>query len=255
MNRLEGKVAIITGASGGIGKATAMLFIEEGADVLMVDLNEDELSAACTDMNSNKVSYFVGDVTRSSDNFEAVKLATERYGGLDVFIANAGIGGDVASIEEYEESRFDKVMEINAKAPFLGLNAAIPAMTARGGGSFVITSSVAGVIGASLLSPYVMSKHAVVGLMKSASKECAPLNIRVNTVNPAPVETDMMRIIEDGMDSLSEEGNPKARIEESIPLGRYAQPEEIAKLMLFLSSDDSSFVTGSVYLADGGSTA
>ena len=159
MNRLEGKVAIITGASGGIGKATAMLFIEEGADVLMVDLNEDELSAACTDMNSNKVSYFIGDVTRSSDNFEAVKLATERYGGLDVFIANAGIGGDVASIEEYEESRFDKVMEINAKGPFLGLKAAIPAMTARGGGSFVITSSVAGVIGASLLSPYVMSKH------------------------------------------------------------------------------------------------
>ena len=255
MNRLEGKVAIITGASGGIGKATAMLFIEEGADVLMVDLNEDELSAACTDMNSNKVSYFVGDVTRSSDNFEAVKLATERYGGLDVFIANAGIGGDVAAIEVYEESRVDKVLEINAKAPFLGLKAAIPAMTARGGGSFVITSSVAGVIGASLLSPYVMSKHAVVGLMKSASKECAPLNIRVNTVNPAPVETDMMRIIEDGMDSLSEEGNPKARIEESIPLGRYAQPEEIAKLMLFLSSDDSSFVTGSVYLADGGSTA
>ena len=255
MNRLEGKVAIITGASGGIGKATAMLFIEEGADVLMVDLNEDELSAACTDMNSNKVSYFIGDVTRSSDNFEAVKLATERYGGLDVFIANAGIGGDVASIEEYEESRFDKVMEINAKGPFLGLKAAIPAMTARGGGSFVITSSVAGVIGASLLSPYVMSKHAVVGLMKSASKECAPLNIRVNTVNPAPVETDMMRIIEDGMDSLSEEGNPKARIEESIPLGRYAQPEEIAKLILFLSSDDSSFVTGSIYLADGGSTA
>ena len=150
---------------------------------------------------------------------------------------------------------FDKVMEINAKGPFLGLKAAIPAKTPRGGGSIVITSSVAGVIGASLLSPYVMSKHAVVGLMKSASKECAPLNIRVNTVNPAPVETDMMRIIEDGMDSLSEEGNPKARIEESIPLGRYAQPEEIAKLMLFLSSDDSSFVTGSVYLADGGSTA
>ena len=255
MNRLEGKVAIITGASGGIGKATAMLFIEEGADVLMVDLNEDELSAACTDMNSNNVSYFVGDVTRSSDNFEAVKFATDRYGGLDVFIANAGIGGDVASIEEYEESRFDKVMEVNAKGPFLALKAAIPAMTERGGGSFVITSSVAGVIGASLLSPYVMRKHAVVGLMKSASKECAPLNIRVNTVNPAPVETDMMRLIEDGMDSVSEEDNPKAKIEESIPLGRYAQPEEIAKLMLFLSSDDSSFVTGSVYLADGGSTA
>ena len=255
MNRLEGKVVIITGASGGIGKAAAKLFIEEGASVLMVDLNEEELSAACKDIHSNKVSYFVGDVKKSMDNFEAVKLAKERYGGLDVFIANAGIGGDVASIEEYEESRFDQVMEVNAKGPFLGLKAAIPAMTERGGGSFIITSSVAGVIGASLLSPYVMSKHAVVGLMKSASKECAPLNIRVNTVNPAPVDTDMMRIIENGMDSLSEEDDPKARIEENIPLGRYAQPEEIAKLMLFLSSDDSSFVTGSVYLADGGSTA
>ena len=119
----------------------------------------------------------------------------------------------------------------------------------------MITSSVAGVIGASSLSPYVMSKHAVVGLMKSASKECASLNIRVNTVNPAPVDTDMMKILEDGMDSVSEDDNPIARIEENIPLGRYAQPEEIAKLMLFLSSDDSSFITGSVYLADGGSTA
>ncbi len=250
MNRLEGKVAIITGASGGIGKATAKLFIEEGADVLMVDINEDELSAACIDMNSNKVSYFVCDVTKSSDNLEAVKLAKERYGGLDVFIANAGIAGDVASIEEYEESKFDQVMEVNAKGPFLGLKAAIPAMTERGGGSFVITSSVAGVIGASSLSPYVMSKHAV-----SVSVEWASLNIRVNTVNPAPVDTDMMKILEDGMDSVSEEDNPKARIEENIPLGRYAQPEEIAKLMLFLSSDDSSFITGSVYLADGGSTA
>ena len=112
MNRLEGKVAIITGASGGIGKATAKIFIEEGADVLMVDLHEEELSSACNAMNSNKVSYFVGDVTKASDNLEAVKLATERYGGLDVFIANAGIAGDVAPIEEYEESRFNQVMEV-----------------------------------------------------------------------------------------------------------------------------------------------
>jgi len=255
MGRLDDKVAIITGGAGGIGVAAGKRFVAEGASVLLVDIDEQALSQACSEIASNKVSFFVGDVTSSADNHAMAQVATERFGGVDIFLANAGIEGDVASILDYDEARFDQVMEVNAKGPFLGLKAAIPAMTERGGGSFVITSSIAGVTGAALLSPYVMSKHAVVGLMKSASKECAPLNIRVNTVNPAPVETDMMRIIEEGMDSVSEEDDPKAKIQENIPLGRYAQPEEIAKLMLFLSSDDSSFITGSVYLADGGSTA
>ena len=254
MGRLEGKVAIITGGAGGIGKAAGKRFVAEGADVLLVDLDEAQLAAACAEIGSNKVSYFVGDVTRMEDNQAMVDTATERYGGVDTFLANAGIEGDVASIVDYDENRFDQVMAVNVKGPFLGLKAAIPALRARGGGSVIITSSVAGVKGAAGVAPYVTSKHAVIGMMKSAAKEVAVDNIRVNTVNPSPVETRMMRSLEEGM-SPGAADQAKAAMEASIPLGRYAQPEDIANIMLFLASDDGSFVTGSVYLADGGSVA
>jgi NADP-dependent 3-hydroxy acid dehydrogenase YdfG len=121
MNRLEDKVAIITGATGGIGEATVDLFIKEGANVLMVDLSEDELISVSNKIGSNKLSYFQGDVTNASDNQRAVELAVERYGGLDIFVANAGVSGDVSSITEYNEEVFDQVMSVNAKGPFLGL--------------------------------------------------------------------------------------------------------------------------------------
>jgi NAD(P)-dependent dehydrogenase (short-subunit alcohol dehydrogenase family) len=254
MDRLEGKVAIITGGAGGIGKAAANVFISEGAEVIIMDLDEDSLIKACEEIGSNRISYFAGDVTKPDDNNSVVELAKERYGGLDIFIANAGVAGDITTIEEYDEDQFDHVMAVNAKGPFLGLQSAIPAMKLRGGGSFIITSSTAGVMGTPSIAPYGMSKHAVIGLMKSAAKECASMNIRVNTVNPAPVETDMMRLLEEGMTS-EDKKDVKGDIESSIPLGRYAQPEEIAKLMLFLASEDSSFITGSVYMADGGSSS
>ena len=141
-------------------------------------------------------------------------------------------------------------MAVNAKGPFLGLQAAIPSMNERGGGSFVAISSVAGVMGASLLAPYVMSKHAVVGLIKSAAKECADMKIRVNSVNPCPVETKMMKVLEDGMSLLGEEDDPKSKIEGNIPLG-----SEMCIRDRFLSGDDSQFITGSVHMIDGGSTA
>jgi 3alpha(or 20beta)-hydroxysteroid dehydrogenase len=169
-------------------------------------------------------------------------------------LANAGIEGDVTSIVEYDEARFDQVMAVNVKGPFLGLKASIPALQKRGGGSIIITSSIMGVTGGAGVAPYTTSKHAVIGMMKSAAKECAAMNIRVNTVNPSPVDTRMMRSLEAG---FSPE-NPEERREQiaaGIPLGRYGQPEDIAKLMLFLASDDSAFITGSVYMADGGSTA
>ena len=234
--------------------AAGQRFVAEGADVLLVDLDEAALTAACQDIGSNKVSYFVGDVTKAEDNHAMVALATERYGGVDTFLANAGIEGDVASILDYDESRFDQVMAVNVKGPFLGLKAVIPALTERGGGSIIITSSVAGIRGAPGVTPYVTSKHAVIGMMKSAAKEVAAQNIRVNTVNPSPVETRMMRSLEEGM-APGAAASAKAAMEASIPLGRYAEPEDIANIMLFLASDDSSFVTGSVYMADGGSVA
>ena len=254
MNRLEGKVAVITGGAGGIGKATGKLFVNEGADVLLVDVDEEALKSACDGIGSNKVSYCVADVTNSSDNQKMINLAEERYGGVDVLLANAGVEGDVSSIVDYDERRFEQVMAVNVKGPFLGLKAAIPAISKRGGGSIIITSSVAGVSGVANVAPYVTSKHAVIGMMKSAALECAPLNIRVNTVNPSPVETRMMRSLEEGF-SPGEAETAIEGMRANIPLGRYAEAEDIAKIMLFLASDDSDFVTGSVYMADGGSTA
>ena len=254
MNRLEGKVVVITGGAGGIGKAAGKLFVNEGADVLLVDLEEAALKSACNDIGSNKVSYCVADVTSNSDNQKMINIAEERYGGVDVLLANAGVEGDVMSITDYDEKRFDQVMAVNVKGPFLGLKAAIPAISKRGGGSIIITSSVAGLGGVANIAPYATSKHAVIGLMKSAALECAALNIRVNTVNPSPVETRMMRSLEEGL-APGDAETAREGLRASIPLGRYTEPEDIAKIMLFLASDDSDFVTGSVYVADGGSTA
>ena len=254
MKKLDGKVAIITGGAGGIGQATAKEFLNEGADVLLFDLNEDDLINICQDIGSNHLSYFAGDVTSFEDNLNAIEVAKEKYGGLDIFIANAGIEGDVSHIEEYDIDKFDKVMAVNVKGPFLGLKAAIPELDARGGGSFIVTSSIAGLSGAAGIGPYAASKHAVIGLMKSAAKECAEKNIRVNTVNPSPVETRMMRSLEEGL-MPGEASEAKELMKSNIPLGRYGEPEDVAKLLLFLSSDDASFITGSVYTVDGGSTA
>ncbi len=258
MGKLDGKVAIITGGAGGIGRAAGQVFVAEGADVLLVDMDEATLQEACDAMTSNKVSYFVADVTQSSNNKAMVACAEQRYGGVDIFIANAGIEGVVCPLVEYDEAIFDKVIDVNVKGVFLGLQATIPAMQSRGGGSIVITSSVAGVSAAPQLSPYAASKHAVVGLMRAAAKEYAADNIRINTVNPSPVETRMMRTLESGLsgnDSPESMAAAKEQMAASIPMQRYGSPDEIAKVMLFLASDDSSWVTGSVNMADGGMTA
>ena len=212
------------------------------------------MEAACGRIGSNRVSFLVGDVTRAVDNQAMIDTATERYGGVDIFLANAGIEGDVASLLDYPEERFDELMAINVKGPFLGLRAAVPALRKRGGGSVIITSSVAGIKGAPSLAPYVTSKHAVIGLMKSAAKEFAAEGIRVNTVNPSPVNTRMMRSIEHGLNPDQPE-QAQQMMAAGIPMQRYAEAEDIANLMLFLASDESSFITGAVYMADGGSVA
>lgn len=254
MGRLDEKVVVITGGAGGIGKAAGKLFVEQGARVLLVDLDESALEAAVAEVGGNQISYCVADVTNSDDNARMFQVATERYGGVDTFLANAGIEGDVSSIVDYDEARFEQVMNVNIKGVFLGLKHGIPELAKRGGGSIVITSSVAGIQGSAGVAPYVTSKHAVIGLMRSAARECAPMNIRVNTVNPSPVETRMMRSLEEGMAPGASE-QAKAGIMNNIPLQRYAEPEDIANIMLFLASDDSSWVTGSVQMADGGMTS
>lgn len=252
--KLDDKVAVITGGAGGIGVEAARLFAAQGAAVLLADLDKAGLQRACDAANSNRVSFLVADVTRLEENQAIMATATERYGGVDILLANAGIEGEVQSIQDYDEKQFDAVMAVNVKGPFLGLKAAIPEMEKRGGGSIIITSSVAGLKGAAHFSAYGTSKHAVIGLMRCAALECASKNIRVNTVNPSQVETRMMRSIEEGLAPGAGQA-AKQQMMATIPFGRYAEPVEVAQLMLFLASDESAFLTGCVYSVDGGLTA
>ena len=254
MGRIENKVVVITGGAGGIGSEVARRFVDEGALVLLVDLDEEALSQVCSELPSNRVGYLAADVTNWADNQAMVSLALERYGGLDIFLANAGIEGAISSILDYDEEVFDRLMAVNVKGPFLGLKAVIPEMIKSGGGSVIITSSVAGLRGGPRLAPYVTSKHAVIGLMKSAAKEFAPHSIRVNTVNPSPVGTRMIESIEKGL-RPEDPDSVREAMRANIPLGRYAQPEDVANLMLFLASDESKFITGSVHMVDGGSVS
>ena len=260
MARLEGKVALITGASGGIGRAAAALFAEEGARVALVDLDESALQDLVQSIGADRASYTVADVTQPDQSQAYVNAAVERWGGIDAYLANAGIEGSLYSIPDYPIDIFDRVMAVNVRGVWLGIKYVVPVMRERGGGSIVITSSTAGIGAGPEMSAYTTSKHAVIGLMRTAAMEGAPLGIRVNTVNPAPIETRMMRSIEemrvaalDDADITVEQTYRAASAR--IPLGRYGHPEEVARMMLFLASDDSSFCTGGVYMVDGGRSA
>lgn len=255
MTRLTNKVALITGAGSGIGLATAELFAREGAKVVLVGRNEQALRAAVSRIGADRASAVAADVSKPEDNERMVKAAIDRFGGLDIFIANAGVEGATATIEEYPIEAFDEVLAINVRGVFLGLKFAIPALRRRGGGSIVITSSIGGIRGRGQRnSAYITSKHAEIGLMRTATLECAPHDIRVNAVLPGPVETRMMRSIER---SRSPDDPAKAReaLVSAAPMRRYGTPEEIANVMLFLASDEASLCTGGVYSADGGFSA
>ncbi|MFT4730992.1 MAG: NAD(P)-dependent dehydrogenase (short-subunit alcohol dehydrogenase family) [Granulosicoccus sp.] len=253
MGRLTGKVAVITGGAGAIGSAAAGIFANEGAKVVLVDIDEPALKRAIASIDSDDVTYVVADVTQAKDVEHYVQVTAERFGGIDIFLNNAGVEGHSDLISEYDIDTFDQVIAVNVRGVWLGLKYVIPEMEKRGGGSIVISSSVAGVGGYAGLSPYVASKHAVVGLMRSAALECAPQGIRVNTVNPSAVESRMMRSLEEQIAPGAADA-VKAALTELIPLKRYAQPEDVVQLMLFLASDESKFCTGSVYMVDGGTS-
>ena len=260
MARLEGKVAVITGATGGIGSAAASLFAEEGARVALVDLDESALQETVRSIGEKKASYTVADVTQPEQAQAYINAAVDRWGGIDVLLANAGIEGTLSPITDYPIDVFDRVMAVNVRGVWLGIKYVVPVMSGRGGGSIVITSSTAGIGGSSEMSAYTTSKHAVIGLMRTAALEGAPSGIRVNTVNPAPIETRMMRSIEDMRVAALDDSKvtvevAKQSFADRIPLQRYGDPEEVAKMMLFLASDDSSFCTGGVYMVDGGRSA
>ncbi len=260
MPRLEGKVALITGATGGIGRAAAALFADEGARVALVDLDEGALQEVARSIGEDRASYTAADVTQPDQTQAFVNAAVERWGRIDVFLANAGIEGALSSIPDYPIDVFDRVMAVNVRGVWLGIKYVVPVMREQGGGSIVITSSTAGISAGPDMSAYTTSKHAVIGLMRTAAMEGAPLGIRVNTVNPAPIETRMMRSIEEQRVAALDDPNITVAqtyraTSSRIPLGRYGYPEEVARLMLFLASDDSSFCTGGVYMVDGGRSA
>lgn len=252
--RLWQKTAIITGGAGGIGIATARRFVEEGAQVLLVDLDESRLLQTQTDIASHALSTVAADVTREEDVRRYVETAVQRYGGIDIFINNAGIEGEVSRIPDYSVATFDKVIAVNVRGVWLGLKYVIPEMAKRNGGSIVVTSSVAGLKGTPGLSAYTASKHAVIGLVRTAALECASVNIRVNSVNPAPIETRMIHSLDD---QFIPEDPEKARQirQQKIPMQRYGDPQEVANLMLFLASDESSYCSGGVYTVDGAVSA
>lgn len=254
MGRLVGKSVIITGGAGGIGIAAGRRFVEEGAQVLLVDLHEAPLVEAVASIGSGAVSYVVADVTQPGDVQRYVQAAVERHGGVDVFINNAGIEGQVSPIVDYDVDDFDRVMAVNVRGAWLGLKYVMPEMERRGGGSIIITSSIAGIEGNRGMSAYTTSKHAVIGLMRTASQEGADSGIRVNCVNPAPIETRMMRSLEEKSSPGAAEES-RTRIASALPMQRYGTPEEVANLMLFLASDESSYCTGGVYMVDGGVSA
>jgi NAD(P)-dependent dehydrogenase (short-subunit alcohol dehydrogenase family) len=254
MGKLDGKIAVITGGAGGIGIAAGKRFVAEGARALLVDLDEAALRRAVAEVGEKNASFVVADVSRPEDVQRYVQTSVERYGGIDVFLDNAGVEGAVAPIVDYPIEKFDQVIAVNVRGAWLGLKYVIPEMAKRGGGSIIVVSSVAGIHGFANVSAYVTSKHAVVGMMRTAALECVPLKIRVNTVNPAPIETRMMRSLEDGFAPGAADA-AKQQILAGIPMARYGTPEEVASLMLFLASDDSVYCTGGVYMVDGGISA
>jgi NAD(P)-dependent dehydrogenase (short-subunit alcohol dehydrogenase family) len=251
--KLDNKVVLITGAGGGIGQAAVRKFIDEGAKVMMADLTTEDTQSLVDDLGSDLCACVAVDVSQDDQVASMVKACVERFGGIDVFVANAGVEGEIGDIMSTDVANLDKVLAVNVRGVWLGLHYVIPVMRDGGGGSIMITSSGAGVQGSPNTACYNASKHAVIGLMRCAALEVAPFGIRVNTVNPGAVETRMMTSIEDGFADAGA-GDFRAMVEAGTPLGRYGQPEEIANMMVFLGSDDSSYCTGGVYMVDGGNS-
>ncbi len=247
MSRLAGKVALITGAAQGMGAAHARAFIANGAKVVMTDVNDVGGQKLADELGAD--AFFIHhDVARKEDWTKIVQLGAERFGPINVLINNAGIIGALASTVDLSEPEYNRVCGINQTAVFLGMQAVIPGMLKSGGGSIVNISSVAGMV-AIYGSPnlaYVASKFAVRGMSKQVAVEYGDRNIRVNSVHPGYIKTPMM------VAATDEQGGEALQ---QIPLKRMAEAGEVSNLVVFLASDESSFITGTEHVIDGGMTA
>lgn len=246
MNTLENKVAIVTGAGSGIGKAIALLYAKEGAKVVVSDINEKGGKEVVEEIKSKggQATFIKADTSNPDDNKNIVDQVVQQFGGLHIAVNNAGIGGPLSPVGEYPIDGWDKVIAINLSGVFYGMRYQIPGMIAAGGGSIVNMASILGKVGTKGSCAYVAAKHGVIGLTETAALEYATQNIRVNAIVPGYILTPLLT------NSLSDEAM-KALVGLH-PMGRLGTSEEVAELALWLNSDKASFVTGSYYNVDGG---
>lgn len=246
---LQDKVALITGGAAGLGAAAAKAFLAEGAKVAVVDIEPGTLAATASELGGDKdrLLTIAADISREEDVRRYADETVARWGRIDVFFNNAGIEGTVAPLVDQAVADFDRLVSVNIRGTWLGLHYVLPVMYAQRSGSVINTSSIGGLTAGPLpVSPYVTSKFAITGLTRIAATESAPYQVRVNSIHPSPVNTRMMRSLEEGS------GAARADIARSIPLGRYAEAGDVANLVLFLASGQSSFITGSQHRVDGG---
>jgi NAD(P)-dependent dehydrogenase (short-subunit alcohol dehydrogenase family) len=253
--RLDGKVAVITGAAGIIGTATMRLLAERGARIVAVDRKAQDLQTAIKDLPASAEALAVtADVTDEDEVADYVRATVDRFGTIDVFYNNAGIEGDVAPITQYSLQTFRKVIDVNVVGVFLGMKHVLPVMLKQNKGSIINTASIAGLIGSPQIAVYSASKHAVIGLTKSAAWECTDTGVRVNCVCPGLIDSRMLSSILQGRNP----GNappPTEKIVERIPARRLGLASEVASIVAFLASEEASYVSGSAYTVDGGRTA
>jgi len=254
--RLENKVALITGATSGIGRVTSVLFAKEGAKVVLVGRDETKGKEVIKNIKSlgGEAMFVKADVSKESDVQQMIRIALKEYGKLDVLFNNAGIVGPIKNVVDIREDEWNELMNINVKGVFFGLKHAIPVMIKQRKGSIINTASECGIVGFPKYSAYCASKAAVILLTKAAALEYAHYGIRINCICPGATLTRMLEY-EALTFNYKEPEKFYKMVSENIPLGRIAKPEEIANVVLFLASDESSYITGATISVDGGTTA
>ena len=253
--RLDGKIAVVTGAAGVIGRATTELLAERGARIVAVDRRREELEDAIKGLPASAEPLAVtADVSDEDEVADYVRAAVDRFGTIDVFYNNAGVEGEVRPITQYPLETFRRVLDVNVVGVFLGMKHVLPVMLKQNKGSIINTASIAGLIGSPHIAVYSASKHAVIGLTRSAAWECTGTGVRVNCVCPGMIDSRMLSAILEGRNT----GNapvPQQKIVERIPARRLGHASEVASIVAFLASDEASYVSGSAYTVDGGRTA